>query len=112
MKNVVEKIHTLLFSKLRLDSPVLSGNMQMNITESGRDITIDAPFYDMSKWKETGAIVHTGKMYYGKTAYAEWVNEMGGFGSHNESEGWVNRSILEVVNIIANEIGAEVIYDI
>ena len=40
------------------------------------------------------------------------VNKFGAFGKHNKSEGWVNRSILDVVNTIANEIGAEVINEL
>ena len=112
MENIVEKLHSLLFSKLLLESPVLSGNMKMNISESGMDIVIDAPFYDMKQWNEKQVIVHTGAIINGRTAYAEWVNRLGAFGRHNKSEGWVNRAILEVVNIIANQIGAEVVYEL
>jgi len=112
-EKIVQKMQNLLFSKLLLDSPVLSGNMKMNIkSNSEREIIIDAPFYDIGKWQETGMIIHTGQTIKGRTAYAEWVNRLGAFGTHNKSEGWVNRSILEVATIIANEIGAEIIYDI
>ena len=112
MDNTVERLHSLLYSKLRFESPVLSGNMQMNISEKGMNIVIDAPFYDMKKWLKDKVIVHTGKTYNGYVAYAELVNKLGGFATHNESEGWVNRAIMDVVKIIANEIGAEVIYEL
>ena len=117
MEDIVEKIHALLFSNLILSSPVLSGNMQSLIQvglqgSSTREILIDAPFYDMNKWKKEGVIVHTGETIDGKTAYAEWVNALGAFGTHNKSEGWVNRAIIQVVDAIANEIGAQVIYEL
>ena len=41
--------------------------------------------------------------------YAYWVNEMGGFGTHNKSEHWVNRSMYEVALEFANKLGAEII---
>lgn len=109
MQEIVDKIHSLLYSKLTMDVPVLSGNMSMNISANGSEIIIDAPFYDMKRWLKDGTIIHTGRIINGKTAYAEWVNRLGGFATHNDSEGWVNRAVLDVVNIIANEIGAEVI---
>lgn len=110
--NVVNKIHSLLLSQLQLQSPVLSGNMQTHIEGNAMDIVIAAPFYDIKKWRKSGVIIPTGQTVYGKTDYAEWVNRLGAFGTHNKSEGWVNRTILEVVNAIANEIGAEVIYEL
>lgn len=110
---VINKIHSLLLSNLVLKSPVLSGNMQHSIKATSiNEIEIDAPFYDLKQWEKNRVIVHTGAIINGKTAYAEWVNELGGFATHNQSEGWVNRAILEVVNIIANEIGAEVVYEL
>jgi hypothetical protein len=113
METTVERLHSLLFSNLVLRSPVLSGNMQQNISQSGdREIIIDAPFYDMKKWKQSGVIVHTGAIINGRTAYAEWVNNLGGFATHNKSEEWVERAIEEVVYAIANEIGAEVINEL
>ena len=116
MDDVVEKIHSLLFSSLVMSSPVLSGNMKSyiktDLTTDSRNIIIDAPFYDMKRWKKDGTIVHTGQSFNGITAYADWVNKKGAFGRHNKSEGWVNRAIKSVVDTIANQIGAEVIYEI
>lgn len=117
MDNIVERLHALLFSNLILSSPVLSGNMQSLIQvglqgSDTREIIIDAPFYDPKKWEKEKVIVHTGEVIDGRTAYAEWVNKYGAFFKHNKSEGWVNRSILEVVTAIANEIGAQVIYEL
>lgn len=114
---IVEKIHSLLLPNLMLKSPVLSGNMKSLIkngiiSDGLREIVIDAPFYDMKKWKDSGVVVHTGNVIQGRTAYAEWVNRLGAFATHNKSEKWVNRAILEVVQPIANEIGAEVIYEL
>ncbi len=117
MENVVEKLHALLFSNLIMQSPVLSGNMQSLIQTglqggSYREIIIDAPYYDMKKWQKEKVIVHTGEVKNGQTAYAEDVNLRGAFGRHNKSEGWVNRAVKEVVETIANEIGAQVIYEV
>lgn len=113
MEDVVGKIHALLFSNLVMSSPVLSGNMKSFIkTGSDNTIIIDAPFYDMRKWEKDKVVVHTGETINGRTAYAEWVNRLGAFGRHNKSERWVNRAILEVVQAIANEMGAEVIYEL
>ena len=110
---IIEKTHNLLYTNLLLKSPVLSGSMKMHIQDNGeREIVIDAPFYDLKEWNKTGNIVYTGKVYNGVSAYASIVNEMGAFGKHNKSEGWVNRAILEVANVIANEIGAEVVYEL
>lgn len=117
MENIVEKLHALLFSNLIMQSPVLSGNMQSLIQtglegEATKEIIIDAPYYDMKRWNKDKVIVHTGEVVNGKSAYAEDVNLRGAFGRHNKSEGWVNRAIKEVVDTIANEIGAQVIYEI
>lgn len=111
--NVVEELHSLLFQDLRLKSPVLSGNMQQHIdSPNNREIIISAPFYNMKEWKKTGNIIHTGEIKFGRTDYAEWVNRLGGFATGNKSQGWVDRSIKEVVEIIANKIGATVIYEL
>lgn len=117
MENLVEKIHSLLFSNLTLSSPVLSGNMKSYIkttlvSKDECEIVIDAPFYDMKRWEKENVIVHTGETIEGRTAYAEWVNRLGAFNRHNKSEGWVNRAILEVVSAIANQISAEVVYEL
>lgn len=117
MENVVEKLHALLFTNLVMSSPVLSGNMQSMIQvglqgSSTREIIIDAPFYDAKRWEQEKVVIHTGEVINGKTAYARDVNLYGAFFTHNKSEGWVNRAIKEVVEVIANEIGAQVIYGI
>ena len=110
----VEQLTALLFGTLITNSPVLSGNMQSMIQInrfglSESEIVIDAPFYDMKIWNKEHKIVHTGKSFNGKTSYAQWVNEKGGFGTHNKSEHWVNRTCNDIAKIIASQIGAEVI---
>lgn len=111
--DIVEKINGLLFESLILQSPILSGNMLMNIKqENTNTILIEAPFYDLKKWGKEGIIVHTGENRNGKTDYAVDVNLEGGFGTHNKSEHWVNRCIVSVCQIVANEIGAEVINEL
>lgn len=117
MADTIEKMTSLLFAILLTSSPVLSGNMKQNIqiTRYGInecEIVIDAPFYDMKKWRKDKVIVHTGETFRGKTAYAESVNRSGAFGTHNKSEHWANRACVEVAQIIANEIGAEVINEL
>lgn len=101
-----DELYYSIFYNLVLNSPVLSGNMQMFIQQTypGKEITIQAPFYDMKEWKRTGAIVHTGKSINGFTNYAYWVNEAGGFGTHNQSEKWVNR----IINLCAIEFAAKI----
>lgn len=110
----LESIQSLLFMDLVNSSPVLSGNMKMNIhcgvnTPKECQVIIEAPFYDLTKWKKDGTIIKTGENIKGKTDYAYWVNEAGGFGRHNKSEHWVNRSMYEVALQIATQLGAEVI---
>ena len=112
MENTIEKTSALLFSNLALNCPVLSGNMLTEIKQDGNQIIIEAPFYDLKLWEEKNIIVHTNEVIDGNTDYALDVNLYGGFGKHNKSEGWVNRAILQVVNTIASEIGAEVINEI
>ena len=111
---MVEEMQNLLFMNLINKSPVLSGNMQMNIqcgmtTPSECEIIIEAPFYDMKQWKKNGVIKRTGENINGKTDYAYWVNEMGGFATHNQSEHWVNRCMYEVALEFANRLGGEII---
>ena len=114
---MVEILQNLIFMGLVNDCPILSGNMDTSITTglttpSQCEVVIMAPFYDMKKWKQTGAIIHTGESKKGKTDYAEWVNKLGGFATHNSSEHWVNRSIYSVVSAYANMIGAIVINEL
>ena len=116
-ENIIEELHSLLYSNLLFSSPILSGNMISNIHTgmqgtNTREIVIEAPFYDIKKWQKEHVVVHTGKTEDGFTDYAWLVNKFGAFGSHNKSEGWVNRAIMEVVETIANKIGAQVINDL
>lgn len=114
MTKELDQLSTLIKFYLEEMSPILSGNMFREIATaelvsvSDNEITfcINAPFYDMKKWKETGAIVHTGKKYNGMSDYADIVNQSGAFGRHNESEHWVNRVCDMCARIIPN---AEVI---
>ena len=71
MEDIVNKIHSLLYSKLTMDVPVLSGNMSMSISENGMEIIIDAPFYDMKRWLKDGTIIHTGRVIDGD--YPKWT---------------------------------------
>lgn len=115
--NDVEKLYALVFYNLHAQSPVLSGNMLSMIQTSeayGTEfvILIDAPFYDEKQWNKNRQIVHTGKTINGKTAYAEAVNAVGGFGTRNKSMHWVNRVCVEAATALASEIGAEVINEL
>lgn len=88
---------TKMLPRLLISSPFLSGNMRLHIEQiSQKDkeavFKISAPRYDMEKWAKEGIIVHTGE----QPDYAIWVNEMGGFGSHNKSEHWVNRAVYQI----------------
>lgn len=117
MTTELEKLYTLLNTTLYLDSPVLSGNMKSgiglkSINDNEVVIAIEAPFYDRKIWEKSGAIVLTGAVVNGKTDYAQSVNDTGGFGTRNKSMHWVNRVCLDVANIIAQEIGAEVINEL
>lgn len=117
MSNDAEKLYALVFYNLHTQVPVLSGNMSMFIETSeayGSEfvIVIDAPFYDMKKWQKTGAILHTGEIKNGRTAYAQAVNDSGAFGKHNKSEHWVNRVCVEAATALASEIGADVINEL
>lgn len=94
---------------LVVNSPILSGSMQMHIQlgygNDGYEVIIEAPFYDMKKWEKNKTLVYTGETKNGFTDYAQWVNEAGGFGKHNKSEHWVNRVVNEVCRSIAIEYG-------
>jgi len=115
--NDAEKLHTLVFYNLFSQVPILSGNMASMIHTSqayGTEfvIVIDAPFYDVKEWEKNRTVVHTGQVIDGKTAYAEWVNKLGGFGTRNKSMYWVNRVCVEAATVLASEIGAEVINEL
>lgn len=117
MNQDVEKLFNLLNTSLWLQSPVLSGNMKSGIKlkkieENEITIMIEAPFYDTNVWERTGAIVLTGAVVNGKSAYAEWVNKLGGYATRNKSMHWVNRVCFDVANIVAQEMGAVVINEL
>lgn len=114
---MLDKLFSLIYSDLIMSSPVLSGNMQSMI-QLGQigvkevDIIISAPFYDNKEWEKNKIIKHTGESIKGVTDYANWVNEIGGFGTHNKSEHWVNRVLYECCQAIANEVGGVVINEL
>ena len=115
--NDAEKLHALVFYNLFTQVPVLSGNMASLIQTSeayGSEfvIVIDAPFYDQKEWEKNKTIVYTGATIDGRTAYAEWVNQLGGFGTRNKSMHWVNRVCVQAATTLASEIGAEVINEL
>lgn len=115
MYETVQKIYSMLYCYLITNSPVLSGNMRsmIQLGQIGSDyaqIIIDAPFYDAKQWNKNKTVVHTGITdKYGKTAYAQYVNDYGAFGTRNKSMYWVNRACNNISEIIASEIGATVI---
>lgn len=112
-KNLVERLQSILFESLVNYCPVLSGNMRDNIRQDGiGEVVIEAPKYDVALWTKTGVIKHSIPGNGGVDHYAYFVNKNGGFGTHNSSEGWVDRTVLSAVITFANEIGAEVIYDL
>ena len=115
--NDAEKLYALVFYNLHTQVHMLSGNMASLIQTSqayGTEfvIMIDAPFYDAKEWEKNKRVVHTRKTVDGKTAYAEWVNSIGAFGTHNKSMYWVNRVCLQSAMTLASEIGAEVINEL
>ncbi len=117
MTKELEKLYTLVNSSLLLHCPYLSGNMLNSIAlsyihEDSIRLRINAKFYDVNKFNKDGIIEFTGKNYNGITNYAMWVNEFGGFFSHNNSMYWVNRAVYNAVQTIANEIGATVINEL
>ena len=86
-----------LLPRLIISSPFMSGSMRLHIenvylSDTEAAFKISAPQYDMEKWINEGIIVYTGQT----PDYAVWVNELGGFGSHNKSEHWVNRAVYEI----------------
>lgn len=112
MTQELQELYNLVKTMLYVESPVLSGNMKQGIKTTKVDeneitIEIEAKFYDMKKWRKDRVINHTGKTINGRTDYAEWVNRLGAFGTHNKSEHWVNRALDKVCGTYANEIGAD-----
>ena len=122
MDNVVEKLHSLLFSTLINNCPVMSGNMRSSIRQgTPGEIVIEAPYYDIPHWRRTREIVHVLTKIVSKRYttvrevqlhYANDVNEYGAFHSGNDSRHWVNRAIIEAVQPIASELGAEIVNEL
>lgn len=111
------KLFFLLEEGLKLNSPVLSGSMRahievVSVTEKEAVICIKAPFYDTAEYEATKKIIYTGNSYNGITDYAMWVNNLGAFGKGNKSQYWVNRVCKEVAEVIASEMGAQVINEL
>lgn len=108
--NLVQDLTMLVLSSLRLDCPVLSGNMKTFIAleEVSQDeitISISGPSYDLNQWRKTGQIIHDDKY-----DYAVSVNDKGAFnGKSKKSKHWANKSIVKACRIKANEWGAEVV---
>lgn len=119
MTDALEKLYSLLSTTLFANCPVLSGSMKSHISFKGQVagrnefvIEISAPYYDIQKWIKEKKISYTGEVRNGKTDYALDVNLSGGFGRHNKSERWVDRSCIEAAQVIANEIGAILINEL
>lgn len=108
-----QELTTLAYTKLVLESPILSGNMQHHIKmesigSNEAKISISAPSYDITKWRKTGQIVHDGKY-----DYAISVNNVGAFnGRSKKSQFWVNRSLATTCEIIGKLYNAEVIVNV
>ena len=108
-----QELTMLVYTTLRLDCPIMSGNMQNHIDfeEIGNDfarIGISGPSYDVETWKRTGQIE-----YNGKYDYAVSVNEVGAFmGRSQRSKHWVNKSLVKACRIVAQEYNAEVIVNV
>lgn len=114
---MLDKLFSLVYSDLIMSSPILSGNMQsmIQLGQIGTkevEIIISAPFYDIKEWEKNKVVKHTGESKNGVTDYANWVNELGGFGRHNKSEYWVNRVCYECAQAVANEVGGIVINEL
>ena len=111
--DLFNELNSLIYTTLKLDCPVLSGNMQshINIEETTDDFTrisVSGPSYDGKKWRKTGIIEHDGKY-----DYAVSVNALGAFyGRSKKSKHWANKSIVKVCQIIAAKYNAEVIVNV
>lgn len=110
MTEELQTLSTLVKMYLEELAPILSGNMAreiiiaeiVEIKENEVTFCINAPFYDTNLWRKKGVIAHTGKSYGGITDYANWVNEIGAFGTHNASMHWVNRALNEAALMMPN----------
>ena len=117
MTSELQQLSSILKTMLEQLTPILSGNMQqqiikaniVNISDNEVTFCIEAPFYDLKKWKEEGVIIHTGKTYHGMSDYANIVNQFGGFAKKNKSMFWVNRVCNQAAETIPN---AEIINEL
>lgn len=107
------ELMSLVYTTLKLDCPVLSGNMQNHIeyeevsTNFAR-IGVSGPSYDFEKWVKTGVIEHTNQY-----DYAVSVNNVGAFmGRNTRSKHWANRSIVKACRAVAFKYGAEVVVNV
>lgn len=109
----IEKLAVLVLTGLKLDSPVLSGNMKSHINiESVSDseivLSISGPSYDLPKWEETGQIIYTNEY-----DYALSVDTLGAFGGKSKkSKRWIEKSLKKSCDIKANEWEAEVVCNV
>ena len=112
-EDLFQELSSLVLTALKLDCPVLSGNMRANITYSPlskteSQIVISAPSYDTSLWEKTGKIE-----YNGKYDYAVSVNNVGAFGGRSKkSKHWVNKSLEKTCKVIGSLYDAEVLVDV
>lgn len=112
MDTLYEELVMLVYSGLRENSPVLSGNMlahieYANIDDNETTIVISGPSYDLEEWEKTKQIILTNEY-----DYALWVNKFGAFGTGNKSKHWVNRALVDRASVVASDYDAELIVDI
>lgn len=114
MTKELQALSALVKMYLEEMAPILSGNLYreiviaelVNVSDHEITFCINAPFYDTKEWRKKGVIIHTNKVYkkeYGNiTDYAMWLNDVGAFGTHNQSMHWVNRALNEAASLIPN----------
>lgn len=108
MSEFFERLVETVYSNLKKDCPVLSGNMKAHIKVIEKDnkhaiIEISGPSYDMHELEENRDFIYTGGDY----AYS--VNKEGTFGGRStKSKGWVNRSLINSCNSVAPSLDAKV----
>ena len=110
---IMEDLYILLQNALKVNCPILSGNMKSGIrvksmNENEIVLEIEAKFYDVAEYERSRKIVYTGENKNGITDYAEMVNREGAFGTHNKSENWVDDTCLDVCNVIARKYGGDI----
>ena len=112
-ENLFDELTMLVFSVLKIECPVLSGNMASHIEmeDLQKDfarISVSGPSYDLKKWRKEGIIEYTGDF-----DYAVSVNNVGAFGGRStKSKHWANRAIVKACRAIGHIYDAEVIVDV